>query len=208
VELVYPTSCFSCDRLIIYEQLLCADCFGLIKPIVSLYLPLSQGKSLIVFAVGAYEGPLKSLIAQKFLSSVYAARLLAALMTNLMDPSIFNVDYIVPIPLHWTRYSVRGFNQASMMAKRISKKVNVPFLPCLKRVKKTSYQWKLSVLDRKKNLANAFILKKGYEKHLIGKKILLIDDLCTTGITLKAAALPLLPYVLSISAAVSSRTLR
>ena len=202
----YPSYCPSCKVLInseetfnVTDEVLCSSCLKKINPIVSYYLPItktlgaSSGKRVLkVYAASDYKNPLRHLILKKSYSDVLASRQVARLMLKLINKSVFDVDYIVPIPLHWTRRLRRGFNQTEVMANVIGKKLNIPVLNILKRNKKTKYQSSLSVELRAVNVKNAFEINKkfrGQETFILsGKKILLIDDLCTTGATLKNAS--------------------
>lgn len=115
----------------------------------------------------------------------------------------WDVDLIVPIPLHKSRKRKRGFNQAELIAKKLGLELGIPISSdTLLRTKNTSPQKELNDQDRKSNLKNAFQVVKNDIK---SKKILLIDDIYTTGSTLDAAASALLHhgaekvYFLSIS---------
>ena len=100
---------------------------------------------------------------------------------------------IVPIPLHWTRYIARGYNQAFEIASVLALKSKKPVISCLRRVRKTEYQAVLSAEHRKKNIQMAFSVMKNPE-YIEGKHILLVDDLMTTGATLQEATKILLKY--------------
>jgi ComF family protein len=93
-------------------------------------------------------------------------------------------DFIVPVPLHWQRRWRRGFNQAELLAQEISKHRRIPILNALRRVKSTPNQAGLTSAGRRKNIAGAFQSRKGID--LTGKRILLIDDVFTTGATASA----------------------
>lgn len=99
-------------------------------------------------------------------------------------------DVLIPIPLHKSRRRRRGFNQAELVAKGIGRELGIPVLSDgLIRTKKTVPQKELSDLERKQNLKNAFQLKRNDVRL---KKVLLIDDIYTTGSTIDAAAAILL----------------
>ncbi|MDD3172808.1 MAG: ComF family protein [Herbinix sp.] len=98
-------------------------------------------------------------------------------------------DVIVPIPIHRSKYLERGFNQADILAKGIGKELGLPVLSkLLIRNKKTLPQKKLSDKERLKNLQEAFQFNKkeanSYDKKVT--KVLLIDDIYTTGSTMEA----------------------
>lgn len=98
----------------------------------------------------------------------------------------WDFDIIIPVPLHRIRTLSRSFNQSELIAKFMADKLNRPVCTsALKRVKNTRSQKFLSDKERRKNLRNAF---KGNEKQIANKKILLIDDIFTTGATMSAAA--------------------
>jgi ComF family protein len=99
-------------------------------------------------------------------------------------------DFIVPIPLHRTRYSERGYNQSEMLANGISlvTKISVSKRKWLKRVRQTPSQTGMTLEEREENVRGAFALSKNGQKELKGKRLLLIDDVMTTGATLASAA--------------------
>lgn len=117
----------------------------------------------------------------------------------------WDFDIIVPVPLHWTRKFKRKFNQSQLIAEFISAELKVPCRPeALRRIKKAKAQKFLSAAERRMNLKNAF---RGSRKIVQDMKILLIDDVFTTGATLSCAADELLNcgakcvYVMSIARA-------
>lgn len=149
---------------------------------------------IIIYALSAYKDPLRSLIMTKHHKDETAIRLLANLMTEMLLVKNIDFDIITYIPLHWTRYAQRGFNQAAIIAQAISAATGRPIIECLKRSKKTEFQAQLSVMQRQKNLEQAFSFHEKYANQISHKKILIIDDLFTTGSTIKAAAKTLSIY--------------
>ena len=95
-------------------------------------------------------------------------------------------DALVPVPLYPLRKRERGFNQAEELARTLGKRVGLPVMNVLKRVKKTEAQAKLRRSERLRNQMNAFELKSEFD--LQGKKLLIIDDVFTTGATVNACA--------------------
>ena len=156
------------------------------------FVSVTQKYAIKVFAVSAYKDPLRSLILRKSFSDIVASKHLSILMFERTNIKNMEFDYIIPVPLHWTRYAKRGYNQAEVMAKFLGKKLNIPVLNILKRKKRTSFQSRLTLVERKENVKNVFAVKKKYKdnyKELLNdKRILFIDDLCTTGATLKNTA--------------------
>ncbi len=98
----------------------------------------------------------------------------------------WNPDVIIPVPLHRARRRKRGYNQAQILAENLGKMLCIPVdSKSLARRKKTSPQKKLGHNERKKNLKNAFAVTSAFRPV---RKVLLADDIYTTGNTLDAAA--------------------
>jgi ComF family protein len=95
-------------------------------------------------------------------------------------------DIIVPVPLHPTRERERGFNQASLLAESLSAQISTPSKPLLERIRYTTTQTALDRAERMENLHNAFRLRKNADVR--GLRVLLIDDVLTTGSTLSECA--------------------
>ena len=74
-------------------------------------------------------------------------------------------DYFVPIPLHWSRYAHRGFNQASIIANYLSKHTQTPMASLLMRSKRTVFQSRLKMSDRQGNVEKVFSLHPWYTWH-------------------------------------------
>lgn len=102
----------------------------------------------------------------------------------------WNPELLIPIPLHMRKQRKRGYNQAALLARELGKRLNVEVdEKVLIRKKYTKPQKELGPENRKKNLETAFAIKdKEAKKRLQGKKVLLIDDIYTTGSTIDAAA--------------------
>jgi ComF family protein len=98
-------------------------------------------------------------------------------------------DAIAPVPLHWRKQWQRKFNQSELLARAISRRTAIPVVKALKRVKPTATQAGLSNSARRRNVAAAFQCRR--PELITGKRILLIDDVMTTGSTAAACALAL-----------------
>lgn len=208
IQFFYPDLCFACRTLVCLGEVLCLDCLSTIKPIASRQFPITGKMSMTVHAVGAYEGALRKLINAKFNSNLSATKAIAHLMATLLPQEIFDVDYVVAIPLHWRRYARRGYNQCVEIAKGLEEELGVSYAPLLMRRQATKFQYLLSKQKRAENLENAFMLRPFVHKIAPGANILLIDDLCTTGATLQEAAHTLMQLKpASINAAVCARGL-
>ena len=188
-QFFYPSYCYQCFALVPQDQAFCVACFATIKPVVSLIVPVTAARTVAVFAGGAYQDPLRRLIIRKFSQDMLASKYLAALLVQLVPREVLNdVDYIIPVPLHWTRYAWRGYNQAVVMAKVLGKIRAIDIAPALKRVRRTAFQSTLNKQERIRNVATIFSCKKRYVTSIKGKRILLVDDLFTSGATVKSAA--------------------
>jgi ComF family protein len=97
-----------------------------------------------------------------------------------------NFDLIVPVPLHPTRERERGFNQASLLSELLSAETSMRSQRVLERVRYTTTQTALDRSERIENLHNAFRLRKNADVR--GLRVLLIDDVLTTGSTLSECA--------------------
>jgi competence protein ComFC len=190
--LFMPSLCAYCKSFLHTADIFCVLCKDKIFPIVSKQIDVTPSFSMTVFAVSDYKDPLKKLILAKGWSDALASYQMGQLLWDYLPLQQLDYDVIVPIPLHWTRYAWRGFNQAHEIARVIQNKKNVPLCHLLKRVKKTAFQSTLVSSLRVENLKEAFVLNGVQVQDYAGKHILLVDDLMTTGSTLRAAAKVLL----------------
>ena len=134
-----------------------------------------------------YGGPLQEAICRiKFKREEYWATPLAKLLCSAINIQnlALKVTHIVPVPLGSKRLRERGFNQSGVLVREMAKLLNLKVLYALERSRETSPQSGLSQQERQNNVANAFISRE----NTLPEKILLIDDVITTGATLKSAA--------------------
>lgn len=210
IALLYAPICQHCRTLLGERVLFCSSCLRHIKPLVSHVLPLSKKQTMTIFAAADYNTPLKTLVQAKRIHNVVASYQLAECIWQLSRFKQQQIDYLVPIPLHWYRRMRRGFNQAEEIAKGLSKKSGIPVVCLLKRTRNTAYQSDCSYVDRARNVKNAFALHTVNNPTCYqGKDIMLVDDVMTSGSTLYWAAHTLLPLKpRSLSAVVACRALR
>jgi ComF family protein len=138
-----------------------------------------------VYAVGFYEGSLRHAIHQfKFNGKIGLDRPLGNLL-NQAIPADLAVDLVVPVPLQRKRLQQRSYNQALLLAREVAKSRQWPVnYKLLTKVGETESQQGLTAGERIKNLRGAFQL----QGDLSGQKILLIDDVMTTGATVSACS--------------------
>jgi ComF family protein len=137
-----------------------------------------------------YDGTLRTLIhLYKYSGMKPLAGPLAGLLVRAM-PTETRFDAVVPVPLHWRKRWDRGFNQAELLARHIAKKRGIPVWNALRRRRATATQAGLASAGRRRNVAGAFVLKSPGKPNpqLAGRRILLIDDVMTTGATASACA--------------------
>lgn len=149
-----------------------------------------------VDAVGLYEGVLHDLIIRlKFRQEerlgYFLGRAMAEEIVSRGETEGLPSDLILPIPLHRDRLRERGFNQALLFAREVGTSLRVPVDPgLLTKKRKTEMQTRLKGEERRKNLKGAFAVAE--PDRVGGKRILLIDDVYTTGATIEEAAKTLL----------------
>lgn len=188
-RLFLPVFCISCKNLTQegnFKSPICELCKKDIKPILSSNIKI-KNFTITIHAVSEYKNPLKLLILEKSRSNYLAAIQTAHIIWELSNLKNLEFDYLIPIPLHWTRYAHRGYNQAEVTAKELSKLSKRPVLNCLKRTKKTELQSMLDTENKAKNVAEAFEIRDNIkvDKNM---KFMLVDDVMTSGSTIKEAA--------------------
>jgi len=135
-------------------------------------------------AIGDYDGALRAILqAFKYEGRRSLAEPLAALMRRRGADVLSGVACVVPVPLHASRRRHRGFNQAADLARRLG----IPLVHALRRVRATPTQTGLPAAQRHRNVRGAFALARHGET-IRGLVVLLIDDVSTTGATLEACA--------------------
>ncbi|HEY2013248.1 MAG TPA: ComF family protein [Bryobacteraceae bacterium] len=143
------------------------------------------------YCYGAYEGPLREMVhLYKYGRVKTMARPLADLLVRALgSEEVF--DLVTPVPLHWRKQWQRGFNQSELLAREITRRCGVPMVAALKRVRPTLTQAGLSNTERRRNVVAAFRCRTRQCPLVRGKRILLIDDVMTTGSTAASCALAL-----------------
>jgi len=210
-DLVFPPRCMACGVLLDGPggELFCSSCFSLIRFVTPPLCPccgipltgagadhlcgdclVSRPPYAIARAVARYEAVLLDAIhAFKYKGKITTGEVLGKIMAGYAYPDFSIADYslIVPVPLHPKRLRERGFNQAVILAREISKRfsVRLDFLT-LRRHVFTEPQVSLGKDQRTANVRGAFVVKEG--KKIQGQKIILVDDVYTTGSTVKECA--------------------
>jgi ComF family protein len=139
-----------------------------------------------------YEAPIDRLLPRfKFHAGLAEGRLLSALVLPRVDPALLRAaDLIVPLPLHPQRLGRRGYNQALELARPLARAARRPLDPhALRRVRATPPQSELDAAGRRRNVRGAFAADAARVR---GRRVLLVDDVNTTGATAAEAATTLL----------------
>src|SRR5881398_2297517 len=210
VSLLYPATCTICGKNVRAGEYLCDECDGNLIRIVapfcqtcsepfegsiqSAFTCANCAHRTIYFdaAVAAYRGRgiVREVIHQfKYTRQIHLRHLVARWLCAAFDDERLRgreFDIIVPVPLHPTRQRERGFNQASLLAELLTAQKSIPCKPLLKRVRYTTTQTALDRAERMENLHNAFRLRRN--ANVRGLRVLLIDDVLTTGSTLSECA--------------------
>lgn len=214
VGLVYPPVCVACQAATGEAQALCAHCWGEIGFIERPYcerlgtpFAVDLGAGLLspaaiadppVFgrarAVCRFDGVARELVHRlKYGDRAELAVTLGRMMAQAGHELIAEADLAVPVPLHRTRLWSRRFNQAALLARAIARLTALPQSPALlARLKRTRQQVGLTRAQRADNLQGAFRVPDRARPQVEGRRILLIDDVLTTGATANAAARALL----------------
>ena len=187
LEIVYPREnyCIICKE---------EDCFGICNGCKKSINTIKDSYQEEIISYGYYGGVLKDLILKfKYKSNFTAGDLLAEFLEEYLIGNINYEEYILTyIPLSKKSQRARGFNQCEYLAKKISRDLSMDILEILIKDKETKEQKTLRKDERSENIKGAFKIKKGMQ--LKDRKIIIIDDVTTTGATLKEAEILLKKY--------------
>lgn len=210
LDLVYPSVCFHCHVLVEGEYAICDSCFDEATRILNSYCdvcgehfegqfsenPICPNCVDLTFSFEYAKSALKNtaknrqmVISFKYRKQVYLARLLAKFSSEVLldDPrfSELPAPVLVPVPLHWRREISRGFNQAGLLCRELTRQTSIPTLNLLRRKRYTTTQTMLSRGQRLTNLKGAFSVKGGLRGY---RSIIIVDDVFTTGSTSEECA--------------------
>lgn len=181
LEFIHDRRCLKCGKGLDddYKEMLCPDC---IEKSYSFHTAYSSFY---------YKGGGKELIHKlKYEGEKDAAKILAKYMARTVMEEKLKGDIIAPVPIHDSKLDIRGFNQSFLIGEYLSRYISLPLWDCLIRTKKTKDQYNLDKIQRKLNVNGAFSINLLY--NVINKRVLLIDDIYTTGSTVEECSKVLL----------------
>lgn len=184
IDLIFPARCVGCGRVDSHWCKYCAAETAKSPAII----PLNLTYPLIASATTAtHKGKLRRAInALKYENALPLGDVLAARLERALQQTNWTFDTIIPLPLHTQRQRERGYNQAYIIATALSKRVGVPVdTQAVTRSRNTRSQVGLSREERKMNVHRAF---QANSSALYNHRVLIIDDVCTTGSTLISCA--------------------
>lgn len=191
LNLLFPKHCIQCCAVVL-DILFCYECLIVQKPLLSEVVSLVGARKLANFSLFKYEGSLRKIVKSKFYYDrsliKLAAKTTFEIADNFLPLNFFQDAVLIPIPIHWTRLFKRGFNQAEILCSELSQYFEIRSVPLLKRKKKTLFQAQLGIQNRWHNVKDAFVVDGALLTEIKGKKLIIVDDLFTTGATLKSAA--------------------
>lgn len=210
LRLLLPVSCLGCG-----EPLFSSAPLGLCAPCRGKLSPLGRGACAVcagpldafepppgyrcgacrarppafdrLLALWTYRPPLDAVVqGLKFRRLDYLGRHLALALADGLGEALDGFEAIVPVPLHWRRRLARGYNQAERIASPLAARLGLPLVPVLRRARRTPPQTSLGKTERLANLRQAFHVPR--PGRVRGLRLLLVDDVATTGATLDMAA--------------------
>lgn len=189
MDFLAPQSCVFCGEPSEgSEQSICTGCFA---DLPWSEAPISAGRDIfdVSIAMLHYSFPIDVAIkALKFRRKLFYAPAFAEIL-RVAEP-LFppDIDAVLPVPLHWRRKAMRGFNQATEIARPVAKSLGVPLVRNVRRKRATPFQSGLDAVERARNLRSAFVITRLESR----THVLIIDDVITTGATVRALAKRLL----------------
>ncbi|MEO9336651.1 ComF family protein [Mesorhizobium sp. SB112] len=207
---LFPAVCAGCKRLVSQPGALCPQCWGrlrfLEKPwceVMGTPFRHDMGEGILsadaianpppfarARAAVSYTGVARRMVqGLKYNDKTDLAPWMARWMLRAGGELLDDADMIVPVPLHWRRFLQRRFNQSAELARAVSKLSGKPFMPGLvTRTKVTRQQVGLGIREREDNVRSAFKVKEKMIENIAGRRVLIIDDVYTTGATVSAVA--------------------
>jgi len=189
MDFLAPRSCVFCGEPSEgSERSICAACFADL-PWSETPVSATPGIFETSVAMLQYSFPIDVAIkALKFRRKLFYASAFAEILCAARPLLPPDIDAVLPVPLHWRRKAVRGFNQATELARPVAKSLGAPLVRNVRRQRATPFQSGLDAAERARNLRGAFAITRPHPR----THVLIIDDVVTTGATARALAKRLL----------------
>ncbi|MBQ9899003.1 MAG: ComF family protein [Ruminococcus sp.] len=186
LHILFPNRCPVCGEVIGAQDRFCTDCHEKLTPYSGETLIAGSSRFIAAFEYDGNVSPAVMLLKNGVCGN--AAYALGGELADILVKSGMsqNIDVIVPVPLHRSDRMKRGFDQTELIAREVSRITGIPVSCAAEKIRLTLPQKRLGREERMRNLAGAFSVP---EPALIrGKRVLLLDDVCTTGSTLAELA--------------------
>ena len=216
LDALLPPHCLTCEEPVADQGTLCAACFLTLAPITAplcrvcgvpfrhagqagpgglcpgcLARPpaFAQARAALRYD----EGAKRLILPFKHADRTELAGPIAARMAAAGAALLARAEVVAPVPLHWRRLIARRYNQAALLARRVAAAAGLPFLPDpLRRARPTPALGERGAAERAALLDGAFALRRGAAGRIAGRRVLLVDDVMTSGATAEACARVLL----------------
>lgn len=184
MEVIYPNKdeCLICKKLLHGEMMLCAGCEAKIIRCKESYTISRDEEDIVFYSAAYYTDIITELIIRlKYKSDFSCGEVIAGLMNRVINQESLNFDLITFVPMKRKEIRRRGYNQSEYLARLIGKSVKMPVIKALIKIDNSKDQIGLDGLLRWENLNGCF--KAANANKINNKKILLVDDVITTGAT-------------------------
>lgn len=195
LSLIYDDGdqCRSCGELYDGDLILCNSCYSSIKFCEGHFNLKKENDNIKVLSSAYYNNIIKKLITNfKYGNSFSSGIILSKFMIRTYLEENLKIDFITFVPIKPNALKKRGFNQSEFLAKEIGRELDIPIISSLYIRKSLLEQKRLGQYDRWENLSEAFGVK--CKENLQGKRVLLVDDVVTTGATVFNCAVTLKKY--------------
>lgn len=185
LSFIFPNKCPICENIISYNSLVCKFCSKKVENLnLKSELIKIENKQIYCVAPFRYDGLIRqSVLRFKFKGKVSYATFFACMMSQTITRYYTDIDFVTFVPISNSRKIKRKFDQSEVLSEKIGKIINAPVKSVLRKIFDNVEQHNLNKVGREKNILNVY--KVIDKNEIIGKNILLVDDICTTGNTLK-----------------------